>query len=116
MGHNGGKGVMGINGKSMDMDVINFEARQGETELWRVTSSEMAHPFHIHGTYFQVLTHNGKSLAYEDVGLKDVFLVDGEAEILVKHTKKADKQTPFMYHCHILEHEDAGMMGQFTVS
>ena len=115
MGH-GGMGVMGINGKSMDMNTINFEARLGETELWRITGSEMAQPFHIHGTSFQVLTHNGKTLAYDDVGLKDVFLVDGEAEILVKHTKKADKKTPFMYHCHILEHEDAGMMGQFTVS
>ena len=112
----GEKGVMGINGKSMNMNVINFEARHGDTELWRITASEMAHPFHIHGTSFQVLSNNDKSLAYDDVGLKDVFLVEGEAEILVRHTMQADKQAPFMYHCHILEHEDAGMMGQFTVS
>jgi blue copper oxidase len=112
----GGMGVMGINGKSMDMKVINFDARHGETELWRVTASEMAHPFHIHGTSFQVLSNNGKTLAYDDVGLKDVFLIEGEAEILVRHTMYADKHAPFMYHCHILEHEDAGMMGQFTVS
>ncbi|MEE9333113.1 MAG: multicopper oxidase domain-containing protein [Granulosicoccaceae bacterium] len=116
MGRNGGMGIMGINGQSMDMAVINAEARLGETELWRITSSEMAHPFHIHGTSFQVLSHNDMPMAYEDVGLKDVFLVDGEAELLVKHVRKADSKTPFMYHCHILEHEDAGMMGQFTVS
>jgi FtsP/CotA-like multicopper oxidase with cupredoxin domain len=45
-----------------------------------------------------------------------VVLVDGSAEILVRFDKLADAAAPFMYHCHILEHEDAGMMGQFTVS
>ena len=116
MGRRGGTDIMGINGQSMDMSVINFESRLGDTELWRVTGNEMAHPFHLHGTSFQVLSHNGVPMAYEDVGLKDVFLVNGEAEILVKHIRKANANTPFMYHCHILEHEDAGMMGQFTVS
>jgi len=41
--------------------------------------------------------------------------VEGPTEILVRFDKPAEKATPFMYHCHILEHEDAGMMGQFTV-
>jgi len=40
----------------------------------------------------------------------------GEAEILVRFDQPASGATPFMFHCHILEHEDAGMMGQFTVA
>ncbi len=116
MGRRGGTDIMGINGEAMDMATINIEARLGDTELWTVRGNEMAHPFHLHGTSFQVLSHNGVALPYDEVGLKDVFLVNGEAELLVKHTRTADRSAPFMYHCHILEHEDAGMMGQFTVS
>ena len=50
-------------------------------------------------------------------GLKDtVLLYGGETvEIAVKFDHIATKNYPYMYHCHILEHEDAGMMGQFTV-
>jgi blue copper oxidase len=42
--------------------------------------------------------------------------VTGEAEILARFDQPASRDTPFMFHCHILEHEDAGMMGQFTVT
>jgi FtsP/CotA-like multicopper oxidase with cupredoxin domain len=47
-------------------------------------------------------------------GWKDLVLVEGKAELLVKFTQPATREHPFMYHCHILEHEDAGMMGQYT--
>ena len=40
----------------------------------------------------------------------------GESELFVRFTQSASRETPYMFHCHILEHEDAGMMGQFTVS
>jgi len=45
-------------------------------------------------------------------GWKDTVLVNREAEILVPSTQPATSSRPFMFHCHILEHEDAGMMGQ----
>ena len=116
MGRGNTTKIMGINGEPMDMNRINTRAKVGETELWQIESEEMAHPFHVHGTQFQVLTHNGQAVSFENTGLKDVFLVDGKAEILVRFTRKADENAPYMYHCHILEHEDAGMMGQLTVS
>ena len=116
MGRGNTTQIMGINGESMDMNRIDTRVKVGETELWQIESEEMAHPFHVHGTQFQVLTHNGKAVSFENTGLKDVFLVDGKAEILVRFERKADDKTPYMYHCHILEHEDAGMMGQLTVS
>jgi len=108
-------GVMGINGKSFGMGRVDTKMRRGETELWQINASEMAHPFHIHGTSFQVLTMNGKKVPYEAMGLKDIALIENQAELLVRVDHKASRDIPFMYHCHILEHEDAGMMGNFTV-
>lgn len=116
MGGGSVMGIMGINGQSMDMERIDEEVRLGETEIWEVFSDEMAHPFHIHGTSFQVLSDNGQPVDFGSTGMKDVHLVTGRSELLVKFDKKADAKTPYMFHCHILEHEDAGMMGQFTVS
>ncbi|MAJ65216.1 MAG: copper oxidase [Alphaproteobacteria bacterium] len=112
----GGMGMMGINGRSMDPDRIDLRARLGEPEIWRVVTDWMAHPFHLHGASFRVLSHNGNPVSPEASGAKDVVHVNGEAEILVTFNRKADEATPYMFHCHILEHEDAGMMGQFTVS
>jgi len=123
MGMGGGmRGMMGgghgmaINGASMDMAVINEELRLGEAEIWQVSTNEMAHPFHVHGCSFQVLSMNGQAVDYSRTGLKDVVLVDGTAELLVQVDRRADADHPFMFHCHILEHEDLGMMGQFTVA
>jgi FtsP/CotA-like multicopper oxidase with cupredoxin domain len=48
------------------------------------------------------------------MGWKDVVLVEEKAELLVAFNRPATAQCPFMYHCHILEHEDAGMMGQYV--
>ena len=116
MGRGNAMGIMGINDEAFSMDKINLSLNRNETELWEIRSDEMAHPFHVHGTTFQVVTQNGKKVKPENMGLKDVTLVDGNTEILVRFRKTADRSTPYMYHCHILEHEDAGMMGQFTVA
>ncbi len=109
--------IMGINGNSYDMGRIDTELRAGETELWRISAPMMIHPFHVHGTSFQVVSRGGQRVDPATEGLKDVVVVDGGgAEILVRVDQKADAATPFMLHCHILEHEDAGMMAQFTVA
>ena len=117
MGLRGGgmMGTMGINDRPYDPGRIDVRMQRGVPEIWRVRSLEMAHPFHVHGTAFQVLSLNGAPVPFETTGLKDVFLVDGEAEILVQADHPASSDIPYMFHCHILEHEDAGMMGQFTV-
>ncbi len=107
--------IMGINGESYDMGRIDLAVPMGETELWRIDSDMMVHPFHVHGTSFQVVKIGGRAVDPRRIGMKDVVLVDGPTEILVHFDKQAEKETPFMYHCHILEHEDAGMMGQFTI-
>lgn len=108
--------IMGINGSSYDMGRIDQNVPLGETELWRIDADMAMHPFHVHGTSFQVVTQNGRSVDPARIGWKDVIHVQGPTEILLRFDKRATAEAPFMYHCHILEHEDAGMMGQFTVS
>lgn len=112
----GGAGVFGINGQSFAMDRINFEVTGGTTESWMVESSMLAHPFHIHGAMFQVVREDGRIPRIESRGWKDTVLVTGRSELMVRFDHPAPPNFPFMFHCHILEHEDRGMMGQFTVS
>ena len=73
----------------------------------------MGHPFHIHGTQFQIVSRNGQAPPPQEQGWKDTVYVnpDEEVKILVKFNNKGI----YMYHCHILEHEEAGMMGQIKI-
>jgi FtsP/CotA-like multicopper oxidase with cupredoxin domain len=71
------------------------------------------HPFHIHGTQFRILTRDGREPPPEERGFKDTVFVDTGEE--VRLLVRFDHEGMFMYHCHILEHEDFGMMGQFMV-
>lgn len=114
-GMGGGMGMMTINGRAYDHHRIDARVRRGATELWEVRAGDMAHPFHVHGTSFRVLTRNGAAVDAAASGWKDTVLVDGSVELLMRFDHAADEHAPYMFHCHILEHEDAGMMGQFTV-
>jgi blue copper oxidase len=106
--------IIGINGRTHDPNRIDVETKLGTTEIWEITSVGMAHPFHVHGALFRILALDDKPPPEHLAGWKDVVLVEGTAKLLVKFTKPATRERPFMYHCHILEHEDAGMMGQYT--
>lgn len=111
-----GGGGFAINGRPYDMRRIDFEVALGSVERWQIRSTMVAHPFHVHGLRFRVVTENGGPPRPENTGWKDTVLVPGAAEILARFAQPASRETPFMFHCHILEHEDAGMMGQFTVT
>ena len=107
--------MMGINGRAFDMHRIDVTTKRGTSEIWEVRSTAMAHPFHMHGASFRILSNNGRPPSPAQSGWKDVVLVEELAEILVRFNHPASAKMPFMYHCHILEHEDHGMMGQFSV-
>jgi blue copper oxidase len=111
-----GGGGFAINGRPYDMARIDFAVAQGTVERWHIRSKMVAHPFHVHGVRFRVLSENGAAPRPENTGWKDTLLVPGEAEIIARFDQSARQETPYMFHCHILEHEDAGMMGQFTVT
>lgn len=107
-----------INGRTMDMSRIDFRVPLGEIEIWEINNdSPMAHPFHIHDTQFRILDRDGNPPAAGEQGLKDTVLVhSGEnVRVITQFEHYADARSPYMFHCHILEHEDAGMMGQFVV-
>ena len=112
----GGGGGFAINQRPFAMDRIDLDVALGTVERWIVRSTMIAHPFHVHGAFFRVASENGTSPRPENTGWKDTVLVAGETEIVVRFDQPAGSSKPFMFHCHILEHEDAGMMGQFTVS
>jgi bilirubin oxidase len=77
----------------------------------------VAHPFHIHDVQFFLIDRSGNTPPAEELGRKDVVLVPpfDSVMFITKFEDFADSITPFMYHCHILMHEDDGMMGQFVV-
>lgn len=116
MGGRGSGPLMGINGQPFDMERIDVAAKRGTTELWEIGSQMMGHPFHVHGTQFQIVSMNGRVPPPHMRGWKDTVVVAREAQILVPLTQLASREHPFMFHCHILEHEDAGMMGQYTTA
>ncbi len=123
MGHRGDAnqsgGLMGINGRSTDVNRIDERVPLGAVEIWSISNdTPLAHPFHIHDVQFRVLDRDGRTPGPREAGLKDTVLVDpGETvRVIAEFADYADDKNPYMYHCHILEHEDAGMMGQFVVT
>lgn len=102
-----------INGKVYDAKRVDVMAKLGDTEVWTVKNkADMDHPFHLHGFQFQVLDRNGAPepvVAWEDT----VNLPKNATVRLI--VKLADFPGMRMYHCHILEHEDLGMMGTLDV-
>ena len=117
-------GMMGqfyINNKAMDKDRIDENIPLNQIEIWKVKNDMMmTHNFHIHATHFTILERNGSSKnVYEnEKGYKDTVRLPGNESVtlMVKMTDYKDNKNPYMYHCHFLEHEDRGMMGQFIVT
>jgi len=105
-----------INGKLFDINRVDEYVRANAVEIWKISNiSPMAHPFHAHATQYQILDRNGVPASGADLGWKDTFLVQpGESVRVIAKFEDVNKGD-YMYHCHILEHEDAGMMGYFRV-
>lgn len=114
-GRMGSSGDMFINGRPFDMGRIDERVPLGDTEIWEISGEMMSHPFHIYGVQFEMLNRHGGKPNPRDAGVRDTVLVREPVELLVRFAQQAVK-VPFVYHCHILEHEDNGMMGQFTTT
>ncbi len=107
----------GINGVQMDLTRIDETVQLGATERWTITVDAGVHVFHVHQTQFQILAINGQPPPPEEAGWEDSVFVHGDREVVIaaRFNTYADNDTPYMFHCHILDHEDLGMMGQFLV-
>jgi FtsP/CotA-like multicopper oxidase with cupredoxin domain len=105
-----------INGKEFNSTRVEEFVPAGATEIWKITNrSPMAHPFHAHAIQYQILDRNGIPATGTDLGWKDTFLVQPGETVRIIGKFEAINTGDYMYHCHILEHEDAGMMGYFRV-
>ncbi len=108
-----------INNTTFNMDVINYQIPLNNIEVWTLqNNTPIAHPFHLHNVPFYILDINGVAPPPELSGRKDVVLVpggQGTVRFITKFEDFANDSVPYMYHCHMLTHEDGGMMGQFVV-
>lgn len=103
-----------INGRKMDLNRVDVTASLGATEIWDVENLVgMDHPFHLHGFQFQVLSRNGEPEPFPT--WKDVVNVPKHesARFVVRYDDFPGK---WMFHCHILDHEDHGMMGVLEIT
>lgn len=108
-----------FNDSTFNMMRIDYTIPLNSIETWTLVNQTMvAHPFHIHDVEFYVIDRNGMAPGPEEAGKKDVVLVQPNDSVtfITKFTDFADTTIPYMFHCHILMHEDDGMMGQFVVS
>ena len=120
-----------INGRTFRMDEIAFDVKRGAVEIWRISNPNvgMPHPMHLHGFSFQVIerlnsppqlsgmARFGKGRTVSDLGWKDTVLVwPGETvRIAIDFTHDFPGSQTYLFHCHNLEHEDAGMMINYRV-
>jgi blue copper oxidase len=96
-----------INNKKFDMEQVEFTTEQEKVEVWNITN------------HFYVLQVNGATPPPNMRGRKDVVIVppmNGSVKLVTKYANYGDAGLPYMFHCHILSHEDGGMMGQFIVN
>jgi FtsP/CotA-like multicopper oxidase with cupredoxin domain len=102
----------GINGRAFAEDA-HVTAHVGETQIWTITNrTRWSHPFHLHGFFFQVLDRDGEAL--EPLAWKDTVDVPFDSEVTLA-VRFDDRPGMWMYHCHILDHADLGLMGMLNV-
>ena len=104
-----------INGQPFDPNRIDFRPRLGVPEQWHVVNdSTFVHPFHLHLAMFQVQRRGLANAPANERGWKDTVRVHPGEDVLFA-TRFHDHTGTYVFHCHILEHEDHSMMGQVHV-
>ena len=98
-----------IDGKTIDMDRVDQTVQLNTLEEWTIyNDSDEWHPFHIHINDFQVVAVNGEP--YDALSMEDTRGLPPFGSITMR-TRFLDFTGKYVYHCHILFHEDMGMMG-----
>ena len=109
----GGGMVFRINGKAFDPDRVDTQVMLDTVEDWEITNTgSMAHPFHIHTNKFQIVDQNGQPASYS--AWKDVVSVSPGETVRIRMAFR-DYTGKTVYHCHVLDHEDRGMMGTLEI-
>ncbi len=102
-----------INGESFRMGQVNTRAQLGQTEDWRIINrASIDHPFHLHTNRFQVISRNDQPEPLR--AWKDTVGIRGYESVVLR-VRFEDFTGLTVYHCHILDHEDQGMMGVLEI-
>jgi FtsP/CotA-like multicopper oxidase with cupredoxin domain len=105
-----------INGRMFDPERVDYRVRQGTTERWRLrNTSDMTHYVHLHEEEWRTVSRDGKPPPPWERGFEDTWRLDPGEYVDVAATF-TDFPGVFMLHCHMLDHEDHGMMAQFEVT
>jgi FtsP/CotA-like multicopper oxidase with cupredoxin domain len=103
----------GINGVPFQKDKP-FTAKLGETQIWNlVNETSWSHPFHLHGFFFQVLDEDGEPV--QPRVWKDTVDVPFKSSRRIVVRFDEDRPGAWMFHCHVLDHADGGLMGTVIV-
>ncbi|WP_248581063.1 multicopper oxidase domain-containing protein [Nocardioides sp. InS609-2] len=104
-----------INGQAFDPGRVDHRARLGTVERWRLrNTSDMTHSVHIHAEQWRTVLRDGRRPPPWERGLEDTWRLE-PGEVVEVATRFEDYTGPFMIHCHMLDHEDHGMMARFDV-
>ncbi|MBL0749574.1 multicopper oxidase domain-containing protein [Nocardioides baculatus] len=104
-----------IDGKSFDPDRVDHRARLGTVERWRFrNTSDVTHYVHIHAEQWRTVLRDGRTPPPWEQGLEDTWRLE-PGEVVEVAARFTDYTGPFMIHCHMLDHEDHGMMARFDV-
>ncbi|MFF5259650.1 multicopper oxidase family protein [Actinomadura viridis] len=108
-----GTGRFFIDGRLFAPDRIDARAKLNTTEEWRLrNASREEHTFHIHVNHFQVISVNGRP--YPARGGQDTVQLPAGGEVVIR-MRFLDFTGKYPFHCHILNHEDRGMMANIEV-
>ena len=104
-----------INGRAFDHRRVDAKVDLGSVETWMLlNTTTRSHYIHIHDVDWVVLSRNGRPPAAHEAGLKETFLLD-PGEYITVAAKFTDHLGRYMIHCHMLDHEDGGMMAAWEV-
>ena len=104
--------------KPYRMNATNQTVKLGDTEMWTVTNNRIfGHSFHIHDVQFRIVSRSSGPVEEYEKGWKDTVYVprDRSVTFIARFEDFASETDPYMYHCHMANHEDGGLMGQFLV-
>lgn len=100
------------------MDMINQTITLGTVEKWSIVNGPtFGHSFHIHDVQFKITSRSSGPISAAESGWKDTFYIHRNETVrfVAKFSDFASNTNAFMYHCHMANHEDEGLMGQFLV-
>jgi FtsP/CotA-like multicopper oxidase with cupredoxin domain len=104
-----------INGRTFDPAYADAFPALGTTQTWELHNrTAVAHLLHLHNTDWYMLSRNGRAPAPWEACLKETFFLDpGDRVVVAGHF--SDHLGKFVVHCHMIDHEDHGLMSQFEV-